>query len=425
MSNKVIKTLIIVLSLIIALLVLVVSLAFCRQAAPPPEVPGYEPEESPEQSPGIIEVEQISIILENYEMLIGTRFWPEVIIQPTNATDKFYEIHSDDERILRFIGGYWIAAEVGTTNLIVTASNGVTGSISVTVLPPELEALVFSRNEFTLSPGDEISLVPIFTPEEAGKYLTIIYTSDDESVATVSENGMITAVNAGKTTISASSGGISAEIEITVIIPVRSINVEMPRRVFVVGDRAEFSIIIDPPDATNADVSVSYSGASVTPTGENSFTVNAAGEVKITFSTENSRPIEITILVHDLFALADEVFRLTNIERVNAGVPELARYSPLDQVAILRARETIISFLHTRPDGREFYTAFTDTGVEYRVAGENLAAGQRTPAEAVRSWMDSTTGHRENMLAVEFGRIGVGVAIDENGRLYWTQMFMD
>ena len=424
MSNKIIRTIIIILSSVIALLVLLVTMAYCRQTAPPPEEPVYEAEESPERLPEIIEVEQIDILLENDEMLIGTRFWPEVIIQPANATDKFYEIHSDDESILRFIGGYWIAADVGTANLIVTASNGVSGSIIVTVTPPELVSFELGVKEITLSPGDEVLLKPVFTPEEAGQYVTIQYSTDNRNVAAVSEDGLITAVNAGTAIIKASIGEMSLEIEVTVIIPIRSITVDMPRRIFSIGDRAEFSITIDPPNATNAGVTVSYGGASVTPAGENAFTCNAAGEVTITFSGGNDQSVEITIQVHDLAAFADEVFRLTNIERVNGGLPALTRYSPIDQTALLRAREIMVSFSHTRPDGRAFQTAFADTGVEYIYAGENLAAGQINPAEVVRQWMESP-GHRENILTVEFGRIGVGVTMDNNGRLYWTQMFMD
>ena len=250
------------------------------------------------------------------------------------------------------------------------------------------------------------------------------YTSDNEAVASVSEDGLITAVDSGTTNITASIGDISAQIKVTVIIPVKGITIEMPRRVFSIGDKAEFTIVIDPPNATNANVSVSYSGASVTPAGDNSFTCNAAGEVIITFSADNTRPIEISIQVHDLAVFADEVFRLTNIERVNANLPELTRYAPLNQTALLRARETVTLWSHTRPDGRPFYTAFTDTNVEYLAAGENLAAGQKNPAEVVRSWMEST-GHRENILAVEFGRLGVGVIMDDEGKIYWTQMFMD
>jgi uncharacterized protein (TIGR03000 family) len=54
--------------------------------------------------------------------------------------------------------------------------------------------------------------------------------------------------------------------------------------------------------------------------------------------------------------------------------------------------------------------------------GENVAAGQRTPAEAMDSWMTSE-GHRANILGPDFQEIGIGVATSPGGTRYWTQVF--
>ena len=144
----------------------------------------------------------------------------------------------------------------------------------------------------------------------------------------------------------------------------------------------------------------------------------------ITFSAESGTSTSITITVHDLGALVEEVHRLTNVERTNAGLPQFGRNQPLIQTAVVRANEIIQYFSHTRPDGRSCFTAFEENHVEYRHAGENLAAGQRSAAEAVQSWMDSQ-GHRENIMNRDFGQMGVGVVMDNDGRIYWTQTFTD
>jgi uncharacterized protein YkwD len=89
----------------------------------------------------------------------------------------------------------------------------------------------------------------------------------------------------------------------------------------------------------------------------------------------------------------------------------------------VRAEELIQSFSHTRPDGTSCFTAFDEFGVDYRAAGENIAAGQKTPEDVVNSWMNSS-GHRANILSENFTAIGVGVAEDVNGTLYWVQMFI-
>ncbi|MES7477497.1 CAP domain-containing protein, partial [Cutibacterium acnes] len=48
------------------------------------------------------------------------------------------------------------------------------------------------------------------------------------------------------------------------------------------------------------------------------------------------------------------------------------------------------------------------------------AQGQRTAAEVVKAWMNSS-GHRANILNGTYTEIGVGYDPDGN---YWTQMFI-
>jgi len=428
MNNKVIKISIITLSAILALLVLAVIIVFNQRAEEPdPYIPPDIIDETPEIPNNDIEVASIRVVLESYEILKGTRFMPDVIILPDNATDKEFELRSDNMRVLRQQGSNWVAVEVGTANLIATASNGITGMAVVVVIAPDAEFMTFQEEEITLDLGDVYELIPSFIPRDAGLAEPIHYTSTNERVATVTNQGKISAVGPGTTTITGRSGDISAEIKVTVSVPVRSIEISMSRRVFSVGEQAEFSIKVLPENATNAEVSVEFSGASVTSTGARTFRCIEAGEVTITFTAgkpEVSHSVVIT--VHDLAVLADEVFRLTNIERANAGAPALGRISLLTEVALLRAREIRdqVNISHTRPDGRAFETAFEDIGLEVNLAGENIAAGQDSPAEVVTAWMDSTS-HRNTLLNSIYGNLGVGVTMDRNGRLYWVQIFMN
>lgn len=80
-------------------------------------------------------------------------------------------------------------------------------------------------------------------------------------------------------------------------------------------------------------------------------------------------------------------------------------------------------FSHTSRDGRSPFQRMEDEGVSYRTAGENIAMGQRTPADVHRAWMNSS-GHRRNIVNTSYGRIGVGY-VDCGGTPYWTQVFAD
>ncbi|MFP3338704.1 CAP domain-containing protein, partial [Micrococcus sp. SIMBA_131] len=61
--------------------------------------------------------------------------------------------------------------------------------------------------------------------------------------------------------------------------------------------------------------------------------------------------------------------------------------------------------------------------VSYRSAGENIAAGQATPEEVVKAWMNSE-GHRKNILNPGYTEIGVGYISGGSYGHYWTQMFI-
>jgi uncharacterized protein YkwD len=60
-------------------------------------------------------------------------------------------------------------------------------------------------------------------------------------------------------------------------------------------------------------------------------------------------------------------------------------------------------------------------GFRYHIAGENVAAGQRTPEAVVKSWMNSP-GHRANLMNAKFSEMGVGYVYESGTpyRHYWT-----
>lgn len=120
---------------------------------------------------------------------------------------------------------------------------------------------------------------------------------------------------------------------------------------------------------------------------------------------------------------AKQVVKLVNEERVKAGLSELTIDTQVEAAALTRAKEIKQSFSHTRPDGSSFSTALKEQGVSYKGSGENIAWGQKSPEEVMKGWMNSE-GHRANILNSKYTKIGVGHYQDENGRNYWTQLFI-
>ncbi len=117
------------------------------------------------------------------------------------------------------------------------------------------------------------------------------------------------------------------------------------------------------------------------------------------------------------YSYASEVLTLVNSERAKNGLQPLTMTQGLTDGAMLRAAETAVSFSHTRPNGEQCFTAFEWT----RTAGENIAYGQRSPAQVMNGWMNSS-GHRANILNSSFTTIGIG-CFEYGGTLYWAQAF--
>ena len=117
-----------------------------------------------------------------------------------------------------------------------------------------------------------------------------------------------------------------------------------------------------------------------------------------------------------------EVVRLVNALRAEKGLQPLTANWELSRVARYKSEDMAANryFSHTSPTYGTPFQMIRSFGLSYRTAGENIAYGQRTPAEVMDAWMNSS-GHRANILNSSYTHIGVGYC--ERGN-YWTQMFM-
>jgi uncharacterized protein YkwD len=192
---------------------------------------------------------------------------------------------------------------------------------------------------------------------------------------------------------------------------------------YYLGETCIMTVSVYPKDATDKTYTITTTGARATVDGD-TVTAGTAGQMTITATTPNGVSGKVSVTIVDLDEFAEEVFRLTNIEREKAGFATFGKNDALSKTAVVRAIEIITQFSHTRPNGEDPFTAFRENGVKYILAGENIAFGQHTPQIVVDAWMNSP-GHKANIMNPDFGRLGVGVAIDDKGALYWAQSFMD
>ena len=120
----------------------------------------------------------------------------------------------------------------------------------------------------------------------------------------------------------------------------------------------------------------------------------------------------------DYYSLSHKVYEIVNQERIKAGVKPLRFNDKVYKAAMIRAKECHKYFSHTRPNGKDCFTALSEAGVKQNYAGENIAVGFSSPKSVMEGWMQSS-GHRSNILNPVFTDFGCGVC--NTGE--WTQFF--
>ncbi|MBQ8281886.1 MAG: hypothetical protein IJZ25_05770 [Lachnospiraceae bacterium] len=160
------------------------------------------------------------------------------------------------------------------------------------------------------------------------------------------------------------------------------------------------------------------SSAPVTPTPEPSLPEDSEDTEDSEDSTDSDGSEDSEEGVHPYVL---RIVELVNEERSKEGLNPVTLDTNASNAALVRSKEIVNNFSHTRPNGSSFTTALKEQGVSYRTAGENIAWGQRSPEQVMEAWMNSS-GHRANIMNASFTHIGVGY-YQVNGVNYWTQLF--
>lgn len=114
-------------------------------------------------------------------------------------------------------------------------------------------------------------------------------------------------------------------------------------------------------------------------------------------------------------------------ERAFAAAAPVAWNDELGAAALEHSRDMAAHrhFAHEGSDGSMVAVRATRAGYDWRLVGENIAAGQASAGEAVAGWIDSP-GHCANLMNPAFTEMGAGYEISRArmpGFVYWTQVF--
>jgi uncharacterized protein YjdB len=175
----------------------------------------------------------------------------------------------------------WIELESTQNPLEVTITDSLilTARFDVPVV-----SLSITPSSLKLAPGDLGILTSNILPSNATD-TTVTWTSSNETIATIDQAGIVTAITAGETTITAvaTNGGLEAVASVQVATPVTGLTISPQSKEMNIGSTVSFAASILPSNATDTTVAWTSSDVTIATIDQAGIvTAIAVGETTIT-----------------------------------------------------------------------------------------------------------------------------------------------
>jgi len=200
-----------------------------------------------------------------------------ILFTPENASNKDVIWSSSNEELASVSNtGVVTAHKLG--RVIITAKNSkynITTTSEVVISAVSMQGIQLNMEQLELLVGAEETLIAEVIPPNT-TITTLLWTSSNEKIASVDQEGTVKGISPGETTIKVKSidGKISATVKVTVQpIAVASITLNKSILNLKSGDSEKLISTVDPADATNTKVTWSSSDSKIA-------TVSQDGTVK-------------------------------------------------------------------------------------------------------------------------------------------------
>ena len=223
-------------------------------------------------------------------------------VTPSNAEDKIVTWSSSDEKVATVSDDGTVTAHAEGTATITAKAGGKEATCTIAVKPILIAVKSVSLNMtiLTLTSGETGKLTATVTPSDADDS-TVAWSSSNADVATVGNDGTVTAIKAGKATITAQAGDITAECAVSVNpILVENVTLDVTTLTLAPGMTKKLAATVKPDNADDKTVTWSSSNVEVAMVS-NDGTVGAikTGETTITAQSGSIKAeCKVTVHVH-------------------------------------------------------------------------------------------------------------------------------
>ena len=163
-----------------------------------------------------------SIILDktNASLKVGEKVTLTATVKPEDATDKTVTWSTSDASVATVNNGVVTAIKLGSATITAKAGDKE-ATCAITVEATPVSSIILDKTNASLKVGEKVTLTATVKPDDATDK-TYIWSSSDNSVAAVDQNGKITAKAKGKTVIKATANdgsGVFASCAVLVRVP--------------------------------------------------------------------------------------------------------------------------------------------------------------------------------------------------------------
>lgn len=227
----------------------------------------------------------------NITLKLNEQFRLTAAILPEDASNKNVIWSSSDTNVVT-VSDTGMVTAVGSGSATILAKSedsGATSMCNVTVYQP-VTSLVISSETMSIRKGREFWLNVTALPENAMNK-EVVWSSNDETIATVDKNGKVTTLEAGSCVITATSvdSGVTAKCTVTVLQPITGISLNESTKTILKGEKFILVPSITPIDADNKNVKWSSSDTSIATVDGSGIVTGLKGGVAIIVCTTEER----------------------------------------------------------------------------------------------------------------------------------------
>ena len=210
-------------------------------------------------------------------------------VNPNDATNKTVTWKSDKPEIVEVDSNGNVTVKAAGTATITATADGKSASCKVTVngqpATVPVQSVELNQTTLELKAGNTATLTATVKPDDATNK-TVTWSSNNETVATVDNNGKVTAKAAGEAIITAKVGDkqVTCNVKVTAAeVAVESVTLDQSSLELIAGKEATLTATVKPDNATNRTVAWESNATNVATVDNNGkVTAKAAGEAIIT-----------------------------------------------------------------------------------------------------------------------------------------------